>query len=181
MTADDLSALLARVEDADDVERAGLVEQVRGHPGLAAATAGEAFIAAALLSDYGAVPDLPQAVALAERAHEEGVDRAGLLYAMCTDKLSLYSGRPQPYGTVTVEHQGELVQPPVDPSTTDDERAALGVEPLAQLQQAAEQANRQRAAARASEPVALSYGQPFARVWTDPSPEELRTRAESEG
>jgi enterochelin esterase-like enzyme len=179
--SDDLAALLSQAEAADELARVGFVDRLRAHPDLDRVAGTDALRAAALLADAGALPDLPRAAALAHVAHEAGVDGAGLLFAMCTDKLSLYSGRPQPYGTVTVEHMGDVVQPPVDPSTSDDERAALGVSPLSQLRREAEGATRELARHRARTPGQLPPGQPFCRVWADPDPAQLRTRMEAEG
>lgn len=181
VTVDDLAALLAEAEGADDATRFGLADKLRAHPGLAGASGEQALRAAALLADSGALPDLPQAAALAQRAHEEGVAEAGVLYAMCTDKLSLYSGRPQPYGTVSVEHQGDIVQPPVDPATSDEDRIALGVQPLRLLRAEVEKAGRELAVRRASTPGELPAGQNFCRVWTGDDPSELRARRDAEG
>ena len=179
--SDDIGGLLSQAEGADETVRASLVEQIRSHPDLATATGEQALQAAVLLADYGAVADLPFASALARMAHEDGVDGAGALYAMCADKLALYSGQPQPYGTVSVEHQGEVVQPPVDPATTDEERQALGVASLHRLQTDTDNANRELARQRAATPGALPPGLPFARVWADPDPDDLRARMEAEG
>ena len=179
--APDLASLLAQAETADEVTRMGLVVQVRDHPHLAQATGAEALQAGILLADSGAVTDLPHAAALGRIAHEAGIDGAGALYATCTDKLALYSGQPQPYGTVMVEHQGDVVQPPVDPTTSDEERLALGLQPLRLLRQKAEEATRELARSRAAEPGRLPPGQPFCRVWADPDPAELRARMEAEG
>ncbi|MCP4224870.1 MAG: hypothetical protein GY773_16155 [Actinomycetia bacterium] len=179
--SDGIAALLSQAEGADEIVRADLVEQIRSHPNLAKATGEQALQAAILLADYGALTDLPHASALARMAHEDGVDGAGALYAMCTDKLALYRGQPQPYGTITVEHMGDVVQPPIDPATTDEERLALGVPPLRLLHQKAEDTGRDLARQRASNPGDLPPGQPFCRVWTDPDPVELRARMEDEG
>jgi enterochelin esterase-like enzyme len=179
--SDDIAVLLARAEGSNETVRAELVPQIRSHPDLATATGDQALQAAILLADHGTLPDLPHASALAQMAHEDGVDGAGALYAMCTDKLALYSGQAQPYGTVSVEHQGEVVQPPVDPATTDEERRALGVAPLARLQADTDEANRELARQRAATPGDLPPGLPFARVWTDPDPADLRARMEAEG
>ncbi len=181
MSDDELAALLARVDEADDGERFVLAQQLRGHPGLADATGPDALRAALLLTDHGAVPDLPRAAALARRAHDDGVAGAGPIYARCADQLALYGGRPQPYGTVSIEHQGDIVQPPVDPTISDEERAEVGIAPLAELERSVEDTNRDRARRRAAEGGALPPSQPFVRVWTDPEPEALRARWAAEG
>ncbi|MEM8924355.1 MAG: alpha/beta hydrolase-fold protein [Actinomycetota bacterium] len=181
MTVDDLARLLADVEGADERTLIDLARAIGTHPDLDGLSGADAFTAGALLANHGSVADLPRAAMLAERAHADGVSRAGPLFAMCADQLSLYRGRPQPFGTVTIEHQGDLVQPAVDPAVGDDQRAALGVEPLARLRHATEQANRRRATARAASPGELPPGQPFARIWTDPDPALIRARMVAEG
>lgn len=178
--SDDLGALLDGAEQAEERARPGWVDRIRAHPDLGAAGGIDAHRAAALLADWGALPDLPRAAHLAQVAHDDGVVEAGPVLARCADQLALYSGRPQPYGTVTVEHQGDLVQPPVDPATTDDERQALGVPPLEEMRHQVEEASRALARQRAQAPD-LPPGQPFARVWTDPDPAQLRARMDAEG
>jgi enterochelin esterase-like enzyme len=181
VTGDDLAALLTEAEKADPAARMELTTQVRGHE-LLGSTGGElALRAAKLLAESGDPSDLPDAVRLAERAHTDGVDGAGPVYAGCADKIALYSGRPQPFGTVMVEHQGEIVQPPVDPATTDEERNALGVPPLSELEQQVRTASRIVATERAEQPGYLPQGQRFCRVWTDPDPTQLRARMQAEG
>lgn len=179
--SDELAALLDQAEQADDLTRIELADRIRSHPDLSRASGPQAFAAAILLADTGALADLPHAAALAQIAHEDGIDGAGVFYAMVTDKLNLYQGRPQPYGTFSIEHGGDLVQPPVDPATTDEERMALGVPPLDLLRQEVEKAARQLAVERASKPLNLPTGQPFVRVWTNPEPAELRARMATEG
>ncbi|MDH3683178.1 MAG: alpha/beta hydrolase-fold protein, partial [Acidimicrobiia bacterium] len=93
----------------------------------------------------------------------------------------LLSGRAQPYGTVMVEHQGEVVQPPVDPTVTDEQRQALGVPPLHELEDQVRRAGRVIAQERAAQDGYLPPGQRFCRVWTDPNPAELRARWAAEG
>ena len=161
--------------------RIGLANRIRSHPGLTQASGSETFRAAVLLADTGDLSDLPHASALAQIAHGEGIAGAGTLYAHCSDKLALYGGRPQPYGTFTIEYQGDIIQPPVDPATTDDERGALGVLPLLLLRQKAEEATRELARARASQPGELPPGQQSCRVWSDQDPAELRARMKAEG
>ncbi len=175
---DDLDALLDTLEAADDP---GAVATLRAHPGLDAAEGVTAARAAALLAESMDPTDLPAAARLARRAHDDGVDGAGLLFAGCADKLALYSGRPQPFGTIMIEHQGEMVQPPVDPATGDDDRSAFGVPSLAELRAQIFEAARAVARERAEQPGALPQGVRFARVWTDPDPAELRARREAEG
>ncbi len=104
-----------------------------------------------------------------------------MIYAEAIDKIALFSGRPQRYGTVMVEHQGDIVQPSVDPTVSDAERSALGVPSLAELQLRMREVSRHLAAERAAEPGRLPRGERFCRVWTDPDPAELRARMAAEG
>ena len=180
MDADELAALISRAETADPIARMDVVAQLRAEEKSATLRGELARRAANLLADSGDPSDLPLAAQLAERAHGDGVDDAGSLYAGCVDKIALYSGRPQPFGTVMVEHQGEVVQPPVDPATTDDERRALGVPPLAELERQVRTASRVVASERAGQDGYLPAGQRFCRVWTDPEPADLRSRRETE-
>ena len=119
------------------------------------------------------------AVGLARRAHADGVAGAGAVFADCVDRAALYSGRPQAFGTVTFEHQGELHLAPVDPGVSDELRAGFGVPPLAELRAEVEEVNRERARARAAQP-GRTEGAPYARVWRDPDAATLRARAEAE-
>ena len=182
MDADDeLRALLAVATGADDDAKVHLADRLRTHPGTAGLRGRESYVAADLLRTAGTLADLPEAARLARVAHDDGVMGAGHLHANLVDQISLYSGRPQPYGTVLVEHQGDVVQPPVDPDVDDDARRALGVPPLAELRAEAERSSRDLARERAATPGLLPRGQRFCRVWTDPDPAVLRARRAAEG
>lgn len=180
--SDELTALLDRAEaaPADSPERFDLLDQIRGERGLATVAGVDALRAARLLAVSGDPNDLPSVANLAGRAHQAGVDGAGPVHAEAVDKISLFQGRPQPYGTVMVEHQGDIVQPPVDPRTPDEERRALGLPTLAEMQDRMAEASRRLATERARTPGALPEGQRFCRVWTNPSATELRARMASE-
>jgi len=69
---------------------------------------------------------------LAKSAAEQGRDSARWLAAAALDRYLVYSGKPQKYGTQTVldPKTEKMVNPPVDPATTDAERAKWHVEPL---------------------------------------------------
>lgn len=175
MSEDDLASLLDQAEGADDLAQIGLIDRLRKHDGLEAPTSGDAFRAARLLALSGEPTDLRAVARLGKLALDDEVQEAGLLFAEATDKLALYAGRPQPYGTVMVEHQGEIVQPPVDPLIDDAARAEVGVPPLAELQHRMEQVGRELAAERAQQPGMIPPGQRFCRVWSDPDPIELST------
>ncbi|MCP5024810.1 MAG: esterase family protein [Actinomycetia bacterium] len=182
MTDDDLAAIVARADnDLSELQLEELVGRVRAHRGTGDLAGADALRAARILGASDVVADLPMAARLSLQAHTDGIDAAGPLHAGYADRLALYSGRPQPYGTVIVEHQGDVVQPPVDPAVTDAERAELGVPPRRELQAYAEQATRELAVERAGRPGDLPRGQRFARVWTNPDPADLRARMAAEG
>lgn len=181
--SDDLNDLLVRAEavPADDPERHQAIDQLRTHPSLATVAGPAALAAARLLATSGDPADLPAVANLAGRAHQAGVDGAGPIHAEAIDKISLFQNRPQPYGTVMVEHQGDVVQPPVDPRTTDEERRALGLPSLAEMQQRMDEATRHLATERAGTPGTLPPGQRWCRVWTNPTATDLRARMAAEG
>ncbi|MEM9562859.1 MAG: alpha/beta hydrolase-fold protein [Actinomycetota bacterium] len=156
------------------------VDALRTHRSLLDQVAVTGYRAARLLARSGDPNDLPAVAALAGRANDDGVAEAGPIHAEAVDKLHLFQNRPQPYGTVMVEHQGEIVQPPVDPRTTDEQRSALGLPSLVEMQRRMVDASRRLAGERAAT-GSLPPGQRFARVWTDPEPVELRARLAAEG
>jgi enterochelin esterase-like enzyme len=178
-----LEALLDAAEAVavDGPERFDLLDRLRADPGLATVAGPPALRAARLLSVSGDPNDLPAVANLAGRAHQAGVDGAGPVHAEAIDKISLFQNRPQPYGTVMVEHQGDIVQPPVDPRTADEERQALGLPTLAVMRERMEEASRRLAVERARTPGALPPGQRFCRVWTGPTASQLRARLAAEG
>ncbi|MEC8652468.1 MAG: 5-formyltetrahydrofolate cyclo-ligase [Planctomycetota bacterium] len=73
------------------------------------------------------------------RAHELAVGgmradaRLGLVAATAYDRLRVFDGRPQKFGTHAIAERGDLVAWPVDPATTDTERAKWGVGKLQHL------------------------------------------------
>lgn len=70
---------------------------------------------------------------LAKSAAEKGRRSARWLAAATLDRHRVFSGLPQKYGTQTVfdPTSNAMVIPPIEPATTDAERAAWDVEPLA--------------------------------------------------
>lgn len=178
---EELGELLREAERADEIAAPELIARFRTHPDLTELTGSLALRASRLLASSGQATDLPDVARLAKLAHDEGIDGAGLVYAEAADKLALFSGQPQPYGTVMVEHQGDVVQPPVDPTTNDFQRAQYGVPPLSQLLERVETVARQLAVERAGTPDYLPPGQRYCRVWNDPDPVALRARREAEG
>ena len=95
----------------------------------------DAYYAAFILYESPRLEDVLQAQELALNAFEGGEEDAIRVAAHCMDRSLVMSERPQRFGT-------QLVYEPViskwrlwdvDPSTTDEERAAFGLPPLAVL------------------------------------------------
>lgn len=184
MSEDDLGELLDAGEAADEFEVIARLEAIRGHSDLSppeALDATTAFRAARLLAASGEPSDLPNVARLSLVAHEGGIEGAGRIHAEASDKISLYTGRPQPFGTVMIEHDGDIVQPPVDPSITDEQRGELGLPSLDEMQRRMRELAHDLATERANQPGWLPPGKRFCRVWNDPDPAELRARLEVEG
>ncbi|MEL6985039.1 MAG: hypothetical protein AAFO29_21590, partial [Actinomycetota bacterium] len=165
---------VAEAAEADSPDAFAAIDAVRADPGVGTVDGLDALRVARLLAVSGDPNDLPTVAELAGRAHRSGVSGAGPIHAEAVDKIHLFQNQPQPYGTVMVEHQGEIVQPPVDHRVPDADRQALGLPTLAEMQDRMAEVSRQMATDRASAPGALPVGQRFARVWTDPDPSELR-------
>ncbi|MEM7095788.1 MAG: alpha/beta hydrolase-fold protein [Actinomycetota bacterium] len=178
----DIEDLIEAALRAEGNDRFDLIDELRRHPDLEGLHAPEAAgAAAALFAGSGDPSDLPAVARLSLLAHEAGISGAGRIHAEASDKIALYTGRPQLYGTVMLEQNGEIVQPPVNMSVSDEERVALGVPTLAELQERMAELTRELAVERAGQPGALPDGQPFCRVWTDPAPIDLRERMAVDG
>ena len=181
MSARELAQIIDEAEAASGNARFDRLDELRAHPELAEADGETAIRAAMLLARSGDPNDLPDVARLSLRAHEAGIGGAGLMHAEASDKIALYTGRPQLYGTVMLEHQGDIVQPPVDRRVSDEQRAELGVPSLAELADRMATMGRQLATDRAAQPGWLPAGQRFCRVWTEPTAAELRARMAAEG
>ena len=177
----DVAVVVATAEGASDSEQFDLLHELREHDQLDNADGQVAFGAARLLAASGDPSDLPSVARLSLQAHQDGIEGAGLIHAEASDKIALYTGRPQLYGTVMLEHQGDIVQPPVDKRISDQERAELGVPPMGELQRRMATLSRRLAVDRATQPGWLPEGQRFCRVWTNPEPAALRSRMATEG
>lgn len=87
---------------------------------------------AAMLFQHGRTSDdYLLAHDLARAAAEGGCREARWLTAATEDRLLLSQGRPQRFGTQFIDVGGRFELAPVDPATTDAERAAWDVPPLA--------------------------------------------------
>lgn len=94
----------------------------------------EALYAAAWVLNHG---DIPEEAFLGHRlasaARDRGHGAARWLAAAALDRSLMYAGRPQKYGTNMVPDGVAYRVWDVDPATTDAERAANDVPPLADL------------------------------------------------
>jgi hypothetical protein len=98
----------------------------------AAAAAPEDLYHAAMVFQHGGDRDhYRRAHELAARAAELGHRPARWLAAAAVDRWLMAAGRPQRYGTQYRASGGRWELWPVDPATTDAERAAWDVPPLA--------------------------------------------------
>lgn len=114
-------------------ERADEVRTIVQTDGVA--TAEECFQASVLLVGTKRPADLELAETLARRAADLGEPRGLRVAAEAVDKLALLAGKPQKYGT---QYVFEYVLDswrlyPVDLTTTDEDRAAMGVPTYAEL------------------------------------------------
>jgi len=102
------------------------------------------FFHAAIVFQHGSLLDHYRlAFELARRAADAGAPGARWLAAAATDRLLMFSDRPQRFGTQYVQRDGRWVLYQVDPATTDEVRAEWGVPPLAEARRRADDLNRQ--------------------------------------
>lgn len=105
----------------------------------------EDYFHAAWIMNHGDTPvDAQHAHTFAVRSSELGYRPARWLAAASYDRWLMYQGRPQKYGTNYIYDGRQDRLWDVDPSTTDEERAAWDVPPLAEQLRKAEEANRHR-------------------------------------
>jgi enterochelin esterase-like enzyme len=175
-----ITALLDTLEAVDDAAAFSLLDELRRHEGLASVGGADAFRAARILLERGDPDDLGAAGDLAWRAHGDGVDGAGTVFATCADRMALMSGRPQRFGTVLMPHLGDAHLAPLDGGVSDDMRRQLGLADLAGIRAEVDDLNRVQARRRAVTGE-LPKDLPFARIWRDPTATELRDRWKAEG
>ncbi len=96
-------------------------------------TAAEQFAAGTVLiySDSMAELAVAEALALAAMGKEP---RARQLAATAYDRQRMLRGEAQKFGTQLIEKDGRLELWPIDPTTTDSERAKWGLPALAEIQ-----------------------------------------------
>ena len=102
------------------------------------------FHAAWIMNHGDTATDAEKAHRLALQASELGHRPARWLAAASYDRWQLYQGKPQKYGTNYIYNGKKDRLWDVDPSTTDEERAAWDVPPLAEQRRKAEEANRHK-------------------------------------
>ncbi len=117
-----------------------------------ATKADDCFHAAVILGASEAEPELARAEELARRALAIDPDllAARPEIAIAVDRRAMVAGKPQRYGTQLVEKEGRWQLYPVDPATSDAERAALGLPPLAEARARAESLNARPTPARSA-------------------------------
>jgi len=105
---------------------------------------GEDYFRAAMLFQHGArVVDSKKAISLSKKGVLMGSDDAKWLYAAATDRLLVRQGKKQKFGTQYRKmEKGKWFLLPVDPKTTDKERAEYNVVPLKQAKAKAEKWNK---------------------------------------
>lgn len=109
---------------------------------LAAPAAADLYHAALLFQHGDMVEDAWRAYELAHVAAEQGDERARWLTAAAYDRWCMYQSKPQKYGTQYVSDGRRQRLWDVDTATTDAERAAWNVPPLAEQIQKAVEATR---------------------------------------
>ena len=158
-----LNAELMQIHDQDQADRAGGFDkidwkqvtprdQARRKRVDEIVAAGGAKVAddyyhAAMVFQHGDAPDEIQ------RAHDLAIkaveidpkhSAARWLAAAAEDRRLMYEKKPQRWGTQYQKQNGTWVLWPVDPATTDEQRAEWNVPPLAQAKARAEQMNARR-------------------------------------
>ena len=94
------------------------------------------YRAAVILYDSQDIADIVLAQELAMRAHENGTKDGMRIVAHCMDRSLMMRSKPQHFGTQVV-YEAVLSKwrlYDLDPSTTDEDRAAFGIQPLSELQ-----------------------------------------------
>src|SRR5829696_5456957 len=107
-------------------------------------TAEDYYHAAHIMNHGDTIDDARNAHLLALRSREMGYHPARWLAAASYDRWQMYQGKPQKYGTNYVYDGRQDRLWDIDPTTTDEERAAWDVPPLAQQLRKAEEANQQQ-------------------------------------
>lgn len=103
------------------------------------------FLQAAFIFQHGNCPDHYRfANQLAQRAIELGEENGRWLFAASLDRYYLSIGRRQKFGTQYTLSEGRWELRPIDPNTTDEERAKYNVPTLASAQAFADHKNSEK-------------------------------------
>ena len=127
---------LAGLDDSFVGQHQDRIEKVREfHTAGELVSADDYYNASWILVTSQKPEDLELAHELALKAAEMGLDKGFRIAATATDKLNRHAGKPQRYGTQFeyIEFLRRWRIYPVDPTTTDAERQAMGIPPLREL------------------------------------------------
>lgn len=114
----------------------------------------EDFLHATFIFQHGErLEHWAQAHLLARTAADLGHPRARYMVAASYDRWLMRQGRPQKYGTNSINDGGRARVWDYDPAVTDAERATWDVPPLAELLARAEQINQDLAAEQGQQPL----------------------------
>ncbi len=120
----------SRVSRADRERRREVLELLQA----GRVNGAESLYAAAFIFQHGDCPDHYRlANELAKRSIEAGYDRARWIYAATLDRYLLSTGERQKFGTQYLVVRGRWQLQPLDPATTDEERALYHVPPLVEI------------------------------------------------
>jgi hypothetical protein len=117
--------------DKSDKRRKKRVEEIIAGGGLRVAAD---YHHAALIFQHGnTTADYKKANELAKKGMEMGDERSKWPYAATLDRWLISRGKPQKYGTQFRKNKkGDWELGPIDPTTTDKERARFNVPPLSE-------------------------------------------------
>ena len=142
------------------------------------ATAEDYFHAAHIMNHGDTIEDARNAHNLALRSSELGYRPARWLAAASYDRWQMYQGKPQKYGTNYVYDGREDRLWDVDPETTDKERAAWDVPPLAEQLRKAQEANQHKIPMSEEEQKEFEANAP---QWLKQALEKWRTEQDKPG
>ena len=123
-----------------DLQRRERVMAIAKSSGLQ--TAEDYYHAAQIMNHGDTIDDARHAHTFALRSSELGYRPARWLSAASYDRWQMYQGKPQKYGTNYIYDGRKDRLWDVDPETTDEERAAWDIPPLAEQLRKADEANR---------------------------------------
>jgi len=141
-------------------------------------TAEDYFHAAHIMNHGDTIEDARNAHKLALRSSELGYRPARWLAAASYDRWQMYQGKPQKYGTNYVYDGREDRLWDVDPETTDKERAAWDVPPLAEQLRKAQEANQHKIPMSEEEQKEFEANAP---QWLKQALEKWRTEQDKPG